>query len=270
MPAPGKKIRLLSVIRFQIDFDTHALLLGLASREIHVQTIPSRWSETKHWKFWLLITFFLQLDGNETLYNNRNWKYKVKTEVNIFVTVIVSMVMLWQNWLKVLQGFISGKVNEGIRMTFGHLLSLARNIPGEPKSGGHVTITHQMLASTFWVFSGISLSQSDKKCGENLCKTFLAYSENSWYFISHLFSQQMKGRNESHWSIFSCWFTGREQICKFSSLNIGTRPLFAIFHFSNFELQYLRKYSNKKRPLNKCAKFHPNTLNQTAEAMIWN
>ena len=35
-------------------------------------------------------------------------------------------------------------------------------IPGEPKSGGHLTITHQMLASTFRAFRVRSLLRSDK------------------------------------------------------------------------------------------------------------
>ena len=45
-------------------------------------------------------------------------------------------------------------------------------LPGEPNSSGHVTITHQMLSSTFRVFRAVSLPQPDKKRWENLCNTF--------------------------------------------------------------------------------------------------
>ena len=34
----------------------------------------------------------LILDGNETLYSHRTWKYIAKTEVEFFLTVIVFMV----------------------------------------------------------------------------------------------------------------------------------------------------------------------------------
>ena len=37
--------------------------------------------------------------------------------------------------------------------------------PGEPKSGGHVTIIHQVLASIIQVFWVIVLPRSDKKVG---------------------------------------------------------------------------------------------------------
>ena len=50
-----------------------------------------RWSETKHLKI-LIIDNFLPLDGNEALHTDRTWKYMAKTEVAIFLTVIVSMV----------------------------------------------------------------------------------------------------------------------------------------------------------------------------------
>ena len=70
-----------------------------------------------------------------------------------------------------------------------------------------------MLASTFRVFRRLNPSGSDKRRWENLCKTFLAYFQNLRYFISRLFSHQVKkinvsqantlvGRNESGWSIF--------------------------------------------------------------------
>ena len=49
-----------------------------------------RWSEAKTLKF--LKLFLLPLDSTKTLYNHRTWKYIAKTEVKIFVTVIVSMV----------------------------------------------------------------------------------------------------------------------------------------------------------------------------------
>ena len=63
----------------------------------------------------------------------------------------------------------------------------------------------------------LSLSRSDKKCWQNFHKTFLAYSQN-WYFISNLFSQQVKkknvsqantlvGKNKTDWSSFPGWFT---------------------------------------------------------------
>ena len=40
--------------------------------------------------------------------------------------------------------------------------------PGEPKSGGQVTIIHQILASTFRVFCRLTLSRSDEKCRKRL------------------------------------------------------------------------------------------------------
>ena len=36
-------------------------------------------------------------------------------------------------------------------------------LPGEPKTAGHVTITHQMLASIAWVFWDLILHQFDKR-----------------------------------------------------------------------------------------------------------
>ena len=42
--------------------------------------------------FYYFITFFLPLDGNETLYSYRTWEYTAKTKAKIFLTVIVSMV----------------------------------------------------------------------------------------------------------------------------------------------------------------------------------
>ena len=38
--------------------------------------------------------------------------------------------------------------------------------PGELKSCGHVTSNHQMSASTFRAFCGLSLSESDKNAGK--------------------------------------------------------------------------------------------------------
>ena len=48
-----------------------------------------------------------------------------------------------------------------------------RDLPGEPKSGGHVTITHQTLASTFPAFCSLSLSRSDKNAGKSFARLFL-------------------------------------------------------------------------------------------------
>ena len=47
-------------------------------------------------------------------------------------------------------------------------------LPGEPESGGHVTITHQILASIVRVFWVINLPQSDKRWWEIFDKVFLA------------------------------------------------------------------------------------------------
>ena len=55
-------------------------------------------------------------------------------------------------------------------------------LPGEPKSGGHVTVTHYMLASTFRAFHTRRLHRSEKKRG-NICKTFLTYFHVSRYSI---------------------------------------------------------------------------------------
>ena len=46
---------------------------------------------------------------------------------------------------------------------------------GEPKSGGHLTITHQMLASIILVLYAIILPRSDKTWWEILGKMLLAY-----------------------------------------------------------------------------------------------
>ena len=48
-----------------------------------------------------MITSFLTPDGNETLYNHLTCEYIAKTEVKIFVIVIVSMVKLTKKYLKV-------------------------------------------------------------------------------------------------------------------------------------------------------------------------
>ena len=40
-----------------------------------------------HWQL-----FLLPLDGNESLCGHRTWKYIAKTEIEVFPTVIVSMV----------------------------------------------------------------------------------------------------------------------------------------------------------------------------------
>ena len=56
--------------------------------------------------------------------------------------------------------------------TFRALDCTIATIPDEPKSGGHVTITHQMLASIFKVFCSLSPSSSDKKCWENFMQGF--------------------------------------------------------------------------------------------------
>ena len=120
--------------------------------------------------------------------------------------------------------------------------------PGEPESSGHVTIIHRMLAWTLWVYilrlKSISIW---RKCWENFCKTFFAYSQNSWYFISYLFSQQLKrlmfrrltvwwGRNESDWLIFSGWLTRKNlqnwvnpkptELSKLYFAKIGARQLY--------------------------------------------
>ena len=48
-----------------------------------------KFENVDHWQL------FLQLrGGNETLYINRTWKYIAKTEVEIFLTVIVSMLIV--------------------------------------------------------------------------------------------------------------------------------------------------------------------------------
>ena len=52
----------------------------------------------------------------------------------------------------------------------------ALQFPGEPTSGGQVTITHQMLASAFRAIHTTSLLRSAKILQENMCKTFLTYS----------------------------------------------------------------------------------------------
>ena len=44
--------------------------------------------------------------------------------------------------------------------------------PGEPKSSGHVTVAHQMLASTFRAFRAGSLFRPDKKCEEICARLF--------------------------------------------------------------------------------------------------
>ena len=55
--------------------------------------ISLRWSETKSLKTLIIDNFFfLPLDGDETLHIYRTWKYIAKTEVEMFLTVIVSMV----------------------------------------------------------------------------------------------------------------------------------------------------------------------------------
>ena len=48
----------------------------------------------KSWNFWWLITFFLSLDGMK-LCTVRTWEHMTKTEVKIFVIVIISMVTVW-------------------------------------------------------------------------------------------------------------------------------------------------------------------------------
>ena len=51
-----------------------------------------RWSETKNVKIFIIDGFFaFKLDDNETLYSYRTWKYIAKTEVKMFLTVMVSM-----------------------------------------------------------------------------------------------------------------------------------------------------------------------------------
>ena len=66
----------------------------------------------------------------------------------------------------------------------------------------------------------------------------------------------------------------RNKSASFSCLDMGTRPLFVFFPFSNFELQNLQKLLkqilediNKKGPPNKSAKVRWNTWNETAESM---
>ena len=84
-------------------------------------------------------------------------------------------------------------------------------------SGGHVTVTHRMLASTFRAFRSFSLSRSDKKMFGKFLHDFPCLFAKL-VIISRLFSQQVKksnvlesdtlmGRNETDWSIFG-WFTG--------------------------------------------------------------
>ena len=52
-----------------------------------------RWSETKNLKTLITDNFFLlPLDGSDTLYTHRTQEYISNTEVEIFLTVIVSMV----------------------------------------------------------------------------------------------------------------------------------------------------------------------------------
>ena len=46
-------------------------------------------------------------------------------------------------------------------------------LSGEPKSGGHVTITHQMLASIIQVFCVIILFRTDKRWLETLGKRLI-------------------------------------------------------------------------------------------------
>ena len=84
---------------------------------------------------------------------------------------------------------------------------------------------------------------------------------------------------EYKWNTFDYVLSlARNTKYKSASFPISTWELghfFVFFHFSNFGLQYPQKHSNKSlrfirenkiEPL----KFHSNTLNQTAEAMIWN
>ena len=84
--------------------------------------------------------------------------------------------------------------------------------------------------------------------------------------------------NETLLVMFEVWQGNtRKKSASFSCLDMGTRPLFVLFHFSNFGLQSLKNIQvnsygfisgNKKETLNKCAKFHLNTSNQMVEAMI--
>ena len=53
---------------------------------------PLRWLETKKIENFDIDNFFMPLDGNITLYNCRTWEYIAKTEIEIFLTVIISMI----------------------------------------------------------------------------------------------------------------------------------------------------------------------------------
>ena len=57
------------------------------------------------------------------------------------------------------------------------------------KSGGHATITHQMLPSIIQVYCVIILPRSDKRWWEFKDKMFLAYHHISQHFHSHSLRQ---------------------------------------------------------------------------------
>ena len=46
--------------------------------------------------------------------------------------------------------------------------------------------------------------------------------------------------------MFQGWRNNRNKSTSFSCLDMGTRPLFVFFHFSNFELQHFQNYSSKR------------------------
>ena len=55
---------------------------------------------------------------------------------------------------------------------------------GEPKSSDHMTVTHQMLASTFLVFCTLSLSRAEKKFWKNFSlQAFIPKTRNILFLI---------------------------------------------------------------------------------------